>query len=203
MEVGRGECGGTTGQCGPQQVVATAGVHHLPPPPAPQDLLAHPNLRVFVTHGGLLSLQEALYHKVPLVGIPLGNDQKPNLLRAEARGYAVLLDWRTLSTDMLYGGILRALGDASMQSSVEEQHRLFLDRPMSAVDTAVWWVEYTMRHNGASHLRPASLTLSWWQYYLLDVIAFLIITLIIFLFVSIKMFCFIVRCCCSRKVKTE
>ena len=46
-----------------------------------QDVLAHPNLKVFVTHGGLLSVQEALYHKTPLVGIPLGNDQRPNLLR--------------------------------------------------------------------------------------------------------------------------
>ena len=35
-----------------------------------QDLLAMPNLRLFVTHGGLLSLQEALYHKTPLVGRP-------------------------------------------------------------------------------------------------------------------------------------
>ena len=48
-----------------------------------QDVLAHQNLKVFVTHGGLLSVQEALYHSTPLVGIPLGNDQKPNLLRFE------------------------------------------------------------------------------------------------------------------------
>ena len=41
-----------------------------------QDLLAHPNLRVFVTHGGLLSLQEALYRKTVLVGIPLGKMDK-------------------------------------------------------------------------------------------------------------------------------
>ena len=27
------------------------------------------------------SVQEALYHMKPLLGIPLGNDQKPNLLR--------------------------------------------------------------------------------------------------------------------------
>jgi glucuronosyltransferase len=56
-----------------------------------QDLLAHPNLKVFVTHGGLLSLQEALYHQTPLVGIPLGNDQKPNMLRAEKKGYGKTL----------------------------------------------------------------------------------------------------------------
>ena len=37
--------------------------------------------RVFVSHGGLLSVQEALYHRTPLVGVPLGNDQKPNILR--------------------------------------------------------------------------------------------------------------------------
>ena len=189
----------------PSNVVLSKWLPQQVPPPLlpPQDVLAHPHLRVFVTHGGLLSLQEALFHKVPLVGIPLGNDQKPNLLRAEARGYAVLLDWSTLSTAALHRGILRALGDESMQRSVEEQHRLFLDRPMAAVDTAVWWVEYTMRHTGAAHLRPASLALSWWQYYLLDVIVFLITLLIICLFITIKIFCCSIRCCCSRKVKTE
>ena len=36
---------------------------------------------MFVSHGGLLSVQEALYHRTPLVGVPLGNDQKPNILR--------------------------------------------------------------------------------------------------------------------------
>ena len=39
------------------------------------DMLAHPNLKVFVTHGGLLSTQKALFHKVPLVGMPISNDQ--------------------------------------------------------------------------------------------------------------------------------
>ena len=46
-----------------------------------QDLLAHRNLAVFLTHGGLLSLQEALYHEVPLVGIPIWFDQRTNLIR--------------------------------------------------------------------------------------------------------------------------
>merc|ERR1719370_2895649 len=97
------------------------------------------------SHGGLLSLQEALYHKTPLVGIPLGNDQKPNLLRAQARGYAVLLDWASLSSDAMLQGIRKALVDPEMKASVERQHRIFLDRPMSALDTAVWWIEHAIR----------------------------------------------------------
>ena len=46
-----------------------------------QDILGHPNTKVFLTHGGLLSIQEALYHKVPIVGIPLWFDQRPNMMR--------------------------------------------------------------------------------------------------------------------------
>ena len=46
-----------------------------------QDILGHQNTKVFLTHGGLLSIQEALFHKVPIVGIPLWFDQKPNMMR--------------------------------------------------------------------------------------------------------------------------
>ena len=63
--------------------------------------MAHPNLRVIVTHGGLLSLQEALYHCVPVVGIPLGTDQDLNILRAERNGYAIPLKLQTLTADEL------------------------------------------------------------------------------------------------------
>eukprot|EP00092_Neocalanus_flemingeri_P026671 GFUD01028916.1.p1 GENE.GFUD01028916.1~~GFUD01028916.1.p1 ORF type:complete len:551 (-),score=119.39 GFUD01028916.1:114-1766(-) len=168
-----------------------------------QDLLAHPNLRVFVTHGGLLSVQEALYHRTPLVGIPLGNDQKPNLLRAEKRGYAIRLDWSSINTDQFLAAINRAMDDEELKENMKRMHKLFVDARDPPLDRAVWWVEYVIRHKGAQFLRPHSLDLAWYQYHLLDVIAFIVIFVSIVTFISI----WCCMCCCRRflfrKLKTE
>ena len=39
---------------------------------------AHPNVVLFMTHCGLLSVQESIYHGVPVIGIPLMIDQYIN-----------------------------------------------------------------------------------------------------------------------------
>lgn len=39
------------------------------------DILAHDNVKLFVTHGGLLSCIESIYRGKPVVGIPIFADQ--------------------------------------------------------------------------------------------------------------------------------
>lgn len=39
------------------------------------DILAHPNIHVFIIQGGSLSLAESIWHGVPIIGIPLIVDQ--------------------------------------------------------------------------------------------------------------------------------
>ena len=74
---------------------------------------------------GLLSTQEALFHMVPLVGVPLANDQTPNLIRAEANGFAIKLDLLTMTKDDLKLAIQTAMNDEDMQKSIEKMHDLF------------------------------------------------------------------------------
>jgi len=70
---------------------------------------AHPNVRLFITHGGLLSTQETVYWGVPVVGIPLLGDQKLNMARAVAAGYGILLDYANVTAESLDWALKEAL----------------------------------------------------------------------------------------------
>ena len=162
-----------------------------------QDLLAHPNLKVFVTHGGLLSLQEAIFHQTPLVGVPLGNDQFQNILRAEENGYAVMLDWTNFTADSLYNAIEKAINDPKIMQGIRKANKIFLDQKESPVERAVYWIEYIMRHDGADFLKPKSMGLYWYEYHHVDIIllVFSIFSIIILIIIKLCM------CCCRRICK--
>lgn len=58
----------------------------------------------------------------------------------------------------------------------------FKDRPMTPAESVVYWTEYVVRHKGAPHLRSHAFNLSWYQYFLLDVI-FVVLILLCMIFV--------------------
>lgn len=63
---------------------------------------------------------------------------------------------------------------------------IFKDRPISPVQSVVYWTEYVVRHKGAPHLKSHALNLAWYQYFLLDVIAVLLTIIFLGLFVAYK-----------------
>jgi glucuronosyltransferase len=62
---------------------------------------AHPNVRLFITHGGLLSMLEAVCRGVPLIGIPIYADQFLNIGRAVSSGYGIRIDFNNITSDSL------------------------------------------------------------------------------------------------------
>ncbi|XP_049943342.1 UDP-glucosyltransferase 2-like [Schistocerca serialis cubense] len=143
---------------------------------APQnDILAHPNVKVFISHGGMLSTTEAVYHGVPVVGVPFLLDQYANLRKNVAKGAAVELDTLRLTKESVLEALHKVLEDPSYEQRMKQLSAIYRDRPQTALETAVWWTEYALRHQGAPHLRCASLDLHWFQRWLLDVIAFLLL----------------------------
>ncbi|PVD18326.1 hypothetical protein C0Q70_20875 [Pomacea canaliculata] len=60
------------------------------------DLLAHPNTRMFVSHCGKNGQYEALFHAVPVVATPLFADQFYNAERMRVKGFAETVDLNTV-----------------------------------------------------------------------------------------------------------
>lgn len=65
---------------------------------------------------------------------------------------------------------------------------------MEALEKAVWWIEYVIRHDGAEHLRYAGIDMPFYQYFLLDAIAFIIATLALIIYVLRRILKHVVVC---------
>ena len=75
------------------------------------DILAHPNVKLFITHGGLLGTSEAIFHGVPVVGIPIFGDQKLNMARAVRLEYGLMVDYNNLTETSLLWALREMLGN--------------------------------------------------------------------------------------------
>ncbi|XP_037685851.1 UDP-glucuronosyltransferase 2A3-like [Choloepus didactylus] len=138
------------------------------------DLLGHPKTKAFVTHGGLNGIYEAIYHGVPMVGIPLFSDQPDNIAHVKAKGAAVDVNMNTMTSADLLRALRTVINEPSYKENAMRLSRIHHDQPMKPLDRAVFWIEFVMRHKGAKHLRPAAHDLTWFQYHSLDVIGFLL-----------------------------
>ncbi|XP_050990591.1 UDP glucuronosyltransferase 5 family, polypeptide C2 isoform X2 [Labeo rohita] len=167
------------------------------------DLLGHPKTKLFIAHGGTNGVQEALYHGVPVVGIPLFFDQYDNLVRLQSRGGAKIVTIATLDKNTLHATIQEVISDPSYRLSMQRLSHLHRDTPVKPLDSALFWIEFVIRHKGAAHLRSESYKLPWYSYYSADVAVTLFTVVLIFslsIFFTVRYLC--VKCC-SRKKKTD
>ncbi|XP_016079600.1 PREDICTED: UDP-glucuronosyltransferase 2B31-like [Miniopterus natalensis] len=77
------------------------------------DLLGHPKTKAFITHGGTNGIYEAIYHGIPMVGIPMFADQPDNIARMQTKGAAVRLDVNTISSTGLLNALKTVINDPS------------------------------------------------------------------------------------------
>ncbi|XP_068169708.1 UDP-glucuronosyltransferase 2A2-like [Antennarius striatus] len=163
------------------------------------DLLGHPKTKLFVAHGGTNGIQEAIYHGIPILGLPLMFDQHDNLLRIAARGAGKIIDVFTMDGHTLCQGIQEVLTEPSYKMNMQRLSRLHRDQPMKPMDTALFWIEYVMRHKGAAHLRTDSYKMPWYSYHSVDVMLFLVgVALIILSTIAA-----LIRCLCSVCLRTK
>ncbi|CAL8328387.1 unnamed protein product [Merluccius merluccius] len=134
------------------------------------DLLGHGNTRAFLSHGGLNSIYEAMYHGVPVVGVPLFGDHYDTMTRVAAKGMGVMLHWKSMTEDELHAALTSVITDGRYRQQARLLSTIHKDQPGHPVSRAVYWISYLLRHGGAGHLRSAVYDVSTLQYFLLDVV---------------------------------
>jgi glucuronosyltransferase len=138
------------------------------------DILAHPKIKLFISHCGYGGLVESKFHAVPIICVPFTSDQPRNAATAKSEGWSYTLNPNDLTEETLSAAINEVLTNPKYAQTVQRLSLLIRDRPMSALDTAVYWTEYVLRHHGAPHLHYPGADLNFFQYNSIDVILFLI-----------------------------
>lgn len=115
------------------------------------DILAHPNLKLFITHGGLMSTQEAIDREVPMIIFPITYDQPSNANELVDKGVACKMNLYTLTEETLREAIDEMM-KPRYRSKIRELRRLLQDHPMTSREKAAWYTEFVIRNKGAKHL---------------------------------------------------
>lgn len=142
------------------------------------DLLAHPKVKLFITHGGMGSVVESQYHGVPMVGIPFFGDQQANIANVIKSGFGLGLEYARFTEEDFRKAVVEVLENPAYTKNVQKFSELYRDRPMTPRQLVKYWVEYVIRHNGAKHMQSPAVNMTWWQLNSLDVLAFLMSVLI-------------------------
>ncbi|XP_072931510.1 UDP-glucosyltransferase 2-like [Epargyreus clarus] len=146
------------------------------------DILAHPKILAFFSHCGLLGATEAIHYGVPLLCMPIFGDQPSNAAAAEEAGLGVQIDFNDLTKDNILKK-LKTILDPQFRARVKLLSKAWRDRPVSPMDSAIFWTEFAARHNFTYKSRSAEVPL--YQYLCLDAYAVLLLILMISVF-SIK-----------------
>ncbi|KAL4706352.1 hypothetical protein ACJJTC_016646 [Scirpophaga incertulas] len=158
-----------------------------------QNVLGHPNVKLFITSGGQRSLEEAVFYQVPILGFPILRPRRNFIMQVTKFDAGELVDPYQLDKETLKSKITEIVTLEKYKKAMTKLKNMVFDPFISGPETAVWWTEYVLRHKGAKHFRSPAVGIGIVKYYLLDIICYVTIGSIIMLYSTFLMLKFIIK----------
>lgn len=159
-------------------------------------LLAYSTVKLLITGGDLNSIEEAISNQIPIVGIPLSHSHAVRLEKYLQYGIGKMLTFDNLTVEALNETVREVIENPIYKQNIIKLNEFLNDTALSGLETAVWWIEYAIRNNGTSQLKDVNIDIPLYQYYLLDVVSFVLLVLAIVVYVPYKILGF-----CHRKLR--
>lgn len=140
-------------------------------------------MKLVISHGGLLTVQEAIWHQKPVLGIPTQVDEKRNIQKAIDLGFAEAIDVQKFTTDEIVVKIRMLIESPLYQMNVNKVSELVKSSITGPKQAAIHWIEQVIKHNGLTHLKSEARKLSFYKLYMVDLISFIAIIVLIYILI--------------------
>jgi UDP:flavonoid glycosyltransferase YjiC (YdhE family) len=87
-------------------------------------VLAHKNVKVFLSHGGYMSISEAMFSHTPMLVLPFFGDQPGNAVRLFESGAGLTLDPESFTADEVSQKLQQLLNDKKYVQNMKRLHRI-------------------------------------------------------------------------------
>lgn len=87
---------------------------------------------LFITHGGMNSVSEAMIHGVPMLVIPFVSDQPVNARQVEKIGLGKVLNYKTITADKLKETAMAIMEDNQIRENLREMQKEIAQAPGNA-----------------------------------------------------------------------
>lgn len=160
------------------------------------DILAHKNVILFISHGGVFGSIESIWHGVPFLSTAFYGDQFRNAQAASRLGYAKYMPFFDITNQTLLNAIQEMIQNKSFRSRAKEVSTIFKTNLVPPMQEAIFYIEYVCQFPGVPHLKSHAAKMSWFTYLSLDIVC-VFLMFISFLFHLTRL---MVRWCCCRNV---
>lgn len=166
------------------------------------DILGHKNTKLFITHCGLLSTQEALWYGIPVLGFPIFADQPQNAFRLKELGVSETLSIFDFTENQLYETIKKMLEDLKYREKIKIISSALRDQPMTPLEEATYWTEWIIRHPNID-LKSPVVDMNIFSRQSLDVFAVIFLLLLVTLYLEYKFVKFLINLLSSKKSNVD
>ncbi|KAK0416959.1 hypothetical protein QR680_012773 [Steinernema hermaphroditum] len=139
------------------------------------DFLAHARTKAFLTHCGLNSVTESVFHGVPLVALLLFGDQPHNAALIRSRELGVILSKADVTVESVSNALRAVLEENHpIRGNVRRMQKLLSKRPFKSEDLVLRWSEYAATFGSLPEMNVYAGEMAWFQSTMLDIVAPLI-----------------------------